>query len=124
MVAGLTCSQPCECKCQNVYVVSLNEGDFENVQGDRKASLGIHFRLLPRYQHDEYFLKRINEDGTDNDGFAMTAEWRKQYLRREKGDKLPDWQKPRKEFPDEWKKCAEGIRAKLKKAVEESQNCC
>ena len=124
MVERLTCSWPCECKCQNVYVVSLNEGDFENVRGHKKASLGIHFRLLPRYEHDGYFLKRINDDGTDKDGFALMAEWRKQFQLREKTAHPPDFQKPREKFPSEWGKSAERIRAKLKKAVEESQKCC
>jgi hypothetical protein len=124
MVAGLTCSWPCECKCQNVHVVSLNEGDFEKVQRNEKASLGVHFRLLPRYQHDEYFLKRINDDGTDNDGFALMAEWRKQFQLREKTGRLPDFQKPREKPRWKWRESAERIREKLKKAVEESQKCC
>jgi len=42
-----------------VYVASLNEGDWEKVQMGDKPSIGLHFRLLPRYQHDEYFLKHL-----------------------------------------------------------------
>src|SRR4030042_657472 len=90
MVRTLTCPLPCKCKCQNVYIVSLNEGDLEKTQREEDPSVGLHFRLLPRYQHDEGFLKRINSDGTDNDGFALMAEWRKQFLRRKKTGKW-DW---------------------------------
>lgn len=84
MVAGPRCSQPCRCKCQNVYVVSLNEGDFRNVQEGKAPSLGIHFRLLPRYQHDMGFLSQLDNDDNLNDGLALMAEWRRQYLRRER----------------------------------------
>jgi len=126
MVRGLTCSQPCKCQCQLVYVASLNEGDFKHVQLDEPLSVGLHFWLLPRYQHDYGFLKEINEDGTDNDGFAMIAEWRRQFLLRKKTEQWGNFPRPKPRDGDssEWTKYAEGIRAKLKKAVEESQNCC
>ncbi len=84
MVAGLTCSRSCRCKCQNVYVVSLNESDFKEVQNGKAPSLGIHFRLLPRYQHDMGFLSQLDNDGNLNDGLALMAEWRRQYLHRER----------------------------------------
>jgi len=102
MVERLRCSQHCECKCQNVYVVSLNEGDFEKVQKKEKHSIGIHFRLLPRYQHDEYFLKRINPDGGDNDGLSLMAEWREQYLLREKTGKWGWFPQPKNNNPLAW----------------------
>jgi hypothetical protein len=125
MVKNLICSQPCRCRCQNVYVVSLNEGDFEKVQKNEKAAPGLHFRLLPRYQHDEGFLKRIDKDGDENDGLALMAEWRKQFLLRDKTGKWGDFPRPRKKYPCEWTRYAEYIRAKLKRAVEESsKKCC
>jgi len=115
MVAGLKCSQPCQCKCQNVYVVSLNESDFEELQTDEKASLHIHFRLLPRYQHDEYFLKRLNADGRDNDGLALMAEWREQYLLRKKTGKWGWFPQPKDNNPRAWLRYVEQIKKDLKR---------
>jgi len=126
MVRGLTCSQLCKCRCQLVYVASLNEGDFARVQDQKPLKVALHFWLLPRYQHDMGFLGRINDDGTDNDGFAMMAEWRRRFLLRKETGQWGSFTKPKPRDGDssEWKKYAEGTRVKLKKGVEESQKCC
>lgn len=117
MVDGLECSQPCKCRCQLVYVASLNEGDFENVQAKKPLSLGLHFWLLPRYQHDEGFLKRINEDGSDNDGFALITEWRKQFLLRNKTGQSKHFPKPRTVDFGEWAQYAARMRIRLREAA-------
>ncbi len=121
MVAGLECSQPCKCRCQNVYIVSLNEGDFENVQQGKPFSLGVHFRLLPRYQHDEYFLKRLNADGRDNDGFAVMAEWREQVLLRKKTGKWGWFPQTKDDNPRAWSQYVGQIKRDLKNAVKNTK---
>jgi len=125
MVRGLECSQHKDCRCQLVYVASMNEGDFKHVHEEKPLSVGLHFWLLPRYKHDMDFLNEKDDKGRKiNDGFALMAEWRREFLLRQKEHGLPDWQKSKKKYPDEWAKNAKRIRAKLKKAVEESQKYC
>jgi hypothetical protein len=81
MVRGLECSQHKDCRCQLVYVASLNEGDFKHVHEEKPLSVGLHFWLLPRYQHDNAFLETLDLNVMEkNDGFALMAEWRKQFL--------------------------------------------
>ena len=94
MAEGLTCSFPCKCKCENVYVTSLNEGDFKNVQEKKPQSVGVHFRLLPRYAHDYSFLTEIGSDSIPNDGFALMAHWRQQFLQRKATGKWGSFPQP------------------------------
>ena len=56
--------------CKRVYVACLCEGGG-----------GIHFRVLPRYESDNGFLNQLDPEVDDrNDGFALMAKWRKQFL--------------------------------------------
>ena len=60
--------------CKRVYLVSL-----ESEGKDR-----LHFRLLPRYESDKGFLNDLDpEINNTNDGFALMAHWRKQFLLKE-----------------------------------------
>jgi diadenosine tetraphosphate (Ap4A) HIT family hydrolase len=64
-------------ECERVYLVCLNEGD----------GTGLHFRLLPRYAEDQIFLDSfIPELGQTNDGLALMAEWRRQFILKENQD--------------------------------------
>ena len=94
MVEKLRCSLPCHCKCQGVYVVSLNEGGFEKIDKGLDVDLGLHFRLLPRYQHDEGFLGQIGTNDDYNDGFALMAHWRQQFLQRKATGKWGSFPQP------------------------------
>lgn len=57
--------------CKRVYLVSLeSEGE------DR-----LHFRLLPRYESDQGILNEVDPEVNEtNDGLALMARWRKQFL--------------------------------------------
>ena len=83
MVAGLRCGRFCGCGCQNVYVVSLNEGDWDRVQR-QEPPRGLHFWLLPRYEHDRLFLNCLGASDENNDGLALMAHWREQFLARKR----------------------------------------
>jgi len=54
-----------------VYLVCLCEG----------PKLGLHFRLFPRYKSDKGFLDELDDEiKHTNDGLALMARWRKQFL--------------------------------------------
>lgn len=56
--------------CELVYLVSLGEN-----------KKGLHFRLLPRYHDDQGILDELDNEIKDtNDGLALMARWRKQFL--------------------------------------------
>jgi hypothetical protein len=99
----------------------LNEGGLNKFQAKKPQELGLHFWRLPRYLHDEGFLTRINEYGSNNDGFALMVEWRKQFLLRKKTGQWGDFPKPKQKTraPGEWRQYAERTRIKLKGAVGE-----
>ena|GEM_PF-6298431 len=118
MVRGLKCPLPCRCQCLLVYVASLNEGDFERDSQQKPLDMGLHFWLLPRYQHDEGFLKSINEDGTNNDGFALMAEWRKQFLLKEKTNSRGLFPVPENTSNDDRSKYQEWVRKCLRESVQ------
>jgi len=60
-----------------VYLVALGESQ----------KMGIHFRLLPRYRADQGFLNELDPDVNEqNDGLALMAHWRKQFLHKKKKD--------------------------------------
>lgn len=61
--------------CERVYLVSLGES----------TSLGLHFRLLPRYREDQRILDELDADVNErNDGLALMARWRKCFLLKKK----------------------------------------
>ncbi|MBN1972819.1 MAG: hypothetical protein JW787_04225 [Sedimentisphaerales bacterium] len=56
--------------CERVYCVSLCESESD-----------LHFRLFPRYREDEGFLDEYDKEIEDtNDGFALMAKWRRQFI--------------------------------------------
>jgi diadenosine tetraphosphate (Ap4A) HIT family hydrolase len=62
-------------KCDRVYLVSLGES----------TDHGIHFRLLPRYREDQGILDELDSEiKATNDGLAVMARWRKQFLLKDK----------------------------------------
>lgn len=59
--------------CERVYLVCLCESERKNSR--------LHFRLLPRYESDKGFLDELDPDVDEtNDGLALMARWRKQFL--------------------------------------------
>lgn len=58
-----------------VYLVSLGES----------TDHGLHFRLLPRYREDQGILDELDSEiKATNDGLALMARWRKQFLLKDK----------------------------------------
>jgi hypothetical protein len=61
--------------CERVYLVSLGES----------TDLVLHFRLPPRYQEDQRILDEMDDEVKEkNDGLALMAIWRKQFLVKKK----------------------------------------
>ena len=90
--------------CEKIYCVSLGESK------DPKDSL--HFRLLPRYREDKEILNEFNAVvGEKNDGLALMAIWRKQFLHKRKSrDSNP---KPFDELYKKHKDAVDKIRDEL-----------
>jgi diadenosine tetraphosphate (Ap4A) HIT family hydrolase len=86
--------------CERVYLVCLCEGD----------KLGLHFRLLPRYESDKGFLDELDTDVHEtNDGLALMARWRKQYLLKKKCPNRKPFAELRKKHKEAIKKVTEGL---------------
>ncbi len=87
-------------RCDRVYLVSLGED----------SSLGLHFRLLPRYRKDRGFLRELDPDiGKANDGLALMASWRKQSLIKEQNPDRKPFKKLVKAHKDATKKMREAL---------------
>jgi len=105
MRKNLRCILHDKCKCTNVYLVSLNENE-------RKEPL--HFRLWPRYEHDQHVMDILDETGNTADGFALMAFWRKQYLRRRaQANDWGLWPPDRDMNFDGWRQYARRIKGML-----------
>lgn len=82
-----------------VYLVSLGEN-----------KKGLHFRLLPRYRDAQGILDELDSEIKDtNDGLALMARWRKQYMLKERCTN-------KKPFADLCKKHEDAI-AKIREAL-------
>jgi len=111
-------------KCQKVYLASLNES----------KTLGLHFRLIPRYNDDiedrsfvnhKRFLEQDLEGvaGVKNDGFNLLSELRNKFIRAKRdnkwgrmppqADKDGDW-----EWNDAWRTYAEALIQNFRMVVE------
>ena len=87
-------------KCDRVYLVSLGES----------IDLGVHLRLLPRYREDQGFLGELDaEVETTNDGLALMARWRKQYLLKKKCPKRKPFNELRKKHKQAIKKVRQAL---------------
>jgi diadenosine tetraphosphate (Ap4A) HIT family hydrolase len=87
-------------QCERVYLVSVGEGTKD----------GLHFRLLPRYREDAGFLNDLDpEIGRENDGLALMAKWRKQYLLKKRCPNRKPFAELRKKHEEAIKKVTEGL---------------
>lgn len=90
-----------QCFCKNVYLLSLNE----NV-----GNSPLHFRLWPRYDHDDYHLELVDETGHEADALALMAKRRHQFLIRQSTNRWGNWPPSRKGNSDAWKQYALNIK--------------
>jgi hypothetical protein len=93
-----------QCRCRNVYLISLNEN---------KGRYPLHFRLWPRYDHDQHMMDMLGKTGEQTDGFALMAFWREQYLRRLQTNEWGHWPPDKDRNPDAWRQYAVHIKHML-----------
>ena len=90
-----------QCCCTNVYFLSLNEN---------KGNSFLHFRLWPRYDHDNSHLELIDETGHEADALSLMAQRRHQFLIRKSTNCWGNWPPSRNENIVAWKQYALNIK--------------
>lgn len=104
------CTIQGNCQCKNVYLLSLNENNNTHA---------MHFRLWPRYDHDQHILELVDETGEQADALALMAERRRQFLRKNQTNVWgkDSWPRPYNKYPKDWAKYAKAIKQRLIKAT-------
>lgn len=100
------------CRCTNVYLLSLNE----NI-----ANSPLHFRLWPRYDHDDYYLELVNGTGQEADALALMAKRRHQFLIKISTNRWGNWPPSRKGNSDAWIQYALNIKQMIIPTIKSNQ---